>query len=122
MRRWSESLVELAARAEELDDSAADALEGDRSTLELRRREIELGMAATVEALDAAARDVSPCGRTLWDDASACVTRQLDSMRAERTATTAERNAAAAVAFARYCLDVAEYAVVDAELALGREA
>lgn len=131
MRRLSESLVELAARAEELEDAAADALEADRSTLEKRRRDIEKVIDAEIDALERTVHDVSATGRKWWEDTRAAVARQVDTMRSDyerrqsqrrseeatRAADMAERDAAAAVALASYYLNVAEYAVLDAELA-----
>jgi hypothetical protein len=127
MKSMSESLYELAARIKKLEDSAAAVREKNRAALQERRQEIESTVDSEVKEFEAATADV----RSWWADTKGSIERQVAAMRADlekrkaehrkeraqRLADMAEDDAAAAVALATYCLNAAEWAVVDAALA-----
>jgi hypothetical protein len=127
----SESLEDLAARVKTLEDTAATALGANRAVLEERRREVEAAFESAINELQAAVRDAGATALERWNDTTSSIARQIEAMqaaqvrrqaereaeRAESAADLAEQDAAAATALAAYCLNVAEYAVVDAALA-----
>ena len=131
MKLLSESLEDLAARVKTLEDTAATALGADRAVLEERRRQVEAAFESTIDELQAAVRDAGATALERWNDTTSSLARQIEAMqaaqvrrlaereaeRAEGAADLAEQDAAAATALAAYCLNVAEYAVVDAALA-----
>jgi hypothetical protein len=125
MKKLSQSLEHLAARVKTLEDSAAAAIEADRTKLEQRRHEIDDTIKSGLDEFDSAVQDAAQAGRTWWNDARSAMKRPLDEVRArvekrqseQRAADAAEEDAAAAVEVATYFLNVAEYAVVDAALA-----
>jgi hypothetical protein len=105
----SESLEDLAARVKALEDTAATALDANRAVLEERRREVEAAFESAINELQAAVRDAGATALERWNERA--------TERAEGDADFAEKDAAVATALAAYCLNVAEYAVVDAALA-----
>ncbi len=131
MKLLSESLEDLAAQVKMLEDTATAALGADRAALEDRQLEVEAAFEPAINELQAAVRDAGATALERWNDTTSSIARQIDAMRAaqvrrqaEREATRAEgaadlaeKDAAAATALAVYCLNVAEYAVVDAALA-----
>jgi len=86
-----------------------------------------------MSTLAAAATQAEESARTKWSQAKTLIEGQVNDMRAdfakwqaeikedraERAAENAEYDAVAAVNLAAYCLDAAEWAVVQAELARG---
>lgn len=131
MKQLSESLEELAARVEVLEDSATATFEANRAKLEKRRHEIDETFKRQTGEFDSSVREAADAGRSWWNDTKASMKRPLDEIRqrvenrhsehefrrAARVAAAAEEDAAAAVALAAYFLNVAEYAVIDAALA-----
>ena len=131
MKPLSDSLGELAARVKVLEDSATATFEADRVKLEQRRLEIDEAFKEDVSEFESAVRDANQAGRTWWDETKASMKRPLDEVRAridkrqsehelhraQRQADAAEEDAAAAIAVAKYYLNVAEYSAVDATLA-----
>ena len=131
MKLLSESLEDLAAQVKMLEDTATAGLEGDRALLEERRREVEAAFESAINELQAAVRVAGATALERWNDTTSSIARQIEAMqaahvrrqaereaeRAEGAADLAEKDAAAATALAAYCLNVAEYAVVDAALA-----
>jgi gas vesicle protein len=131
----SESLLKLATRVQELEDSAAAARDQNRAALEARHQQLESTIDQEVQEFDAAASEATERAGTWWADTKHSIERQVTAMRAdvkertselkaehkrdraERRAELAEEDAAAAIALAAYCLDAAEWAVVDAALA-----
>jgi hypothetical protein len=127
----SESLEDLAARVKALEDTAATELEANRAVLEERRREVEAAFESAINELQAAVRDAGATALERWNDTTSSIARQIEAMqsaqvgrqaereaeRADGAADLAAQDAAAATALAAYCLNVAEYAVVDAALA-----
>jgi hypothetical protein len=127
----SESLEDLAARVKTLEDTATGALGADRAVLEERRHEVEAAFESAINELQAAVRDAGATALERWNDTTSSIARQIEAMqaaqvrrRAEREARRAEsaadvagKDAVAATALAAYCLNVAEYAVIDAALA-----
>ncbi|HEX6583245.1 MAG TPA: hypothetical protein VF056_06540, partial [Thermoleophilaceae bacterium] len=103
----------------------------DRAVLEERRREVEAAFESAINELQAAVRDAGANALERWNDTTSSIARQIEAMqaaqvrrqaerearRAESAADVAEKDAVAATALAAYCLNVAEYAVVDAALA-----
>lgn len=131
MKSLSESLYELAARIKKLEGSAAAVLEKNRVALQTRRGELGETFDREAKEFEAAATETTAAARSWWTDTKGSVERQVATMRAdfekrkaelgkeraERLAERAEEDAAAAVALATYCLNAAEWAVVDAALA-----
>ena len=131
MKLLSESLEDLAARVKTLEDTAATAVGADRAAREERRREVEAGFESAIKELQAAVRDAGATALERWNDTTSSIARQIEAMqaaqvrrqaereaqRAESAAVLAEKDAAAATALAAYCLNAAEYAVIDAALA-----
>lgn len=131
MKTMSESLADLAARVEELQDSAGAAKQKNRAALEARQQQLQDTIDREVEEFEAAAHDAAETAGTWWSDTKNSIQRQVNAMRADleerkgehkhdravRRADRAEEDAAAAIALAVYCLDAAEWAVVDAVLA-----
>ena len=131
MKQLSESLEDLAARNRKLEHSASVASEADPEALEERRREAETAFLSAMDGIEASVRDADAAARERWNDTRSSITRQIEAMRAARRRRQAERyvdwakraadrselDAAAAVAVAAYCVNVAEYALVDAALA-----
>ena len=131
MKPLSESLEELATRVKQLEESATATFEADRSKLEQRRKEIDESIKGDVNEFDLAVREANEAGRTWWNETKASMKRPLDELRAridkrqsehelhraQRQADAAEEDAAAAIAAAKYFVNVAEYSVVDATLA-----
>jgi hypothetical protein len=131
MKALSQSLQDLAARVELLEDSATASFEADRAKLEQRRHEIDEAFKAELDEFDSAARDAAAAGRTWWNETKASMKRPIEDVRARvdkrqsehelhqalHVAETAEQDAAAAIEVAAYFLNVAEYSVIDAALA-----
>jgi hypothetical protein len=131
MKALSQSLQDLAARVEVLEDSATASFEADRAKLEQRRHEIDEAFKAELDEFESAIRDAAAAGRTWWNETKASMKRPIEEARARvdkrqsehelhqalRVAETAEQDAAAAIEVAAYFLNVAEYAVIDAALA-----
>jgi hypothetical protein len=131
MKPLSQSLQDLATRVEVLEDSATATFEANRAKLEQRRGEIDDALNTELGEFDAAVREAAEAGRTKWNDTKASMKHQLDEVRARvdkrqsqhelhhalRLAETAEQDAAAAIDVAAYCLNIAEYSVIDAALA-----
>ena len=131
MKRFSESVEELATRVAALEESATAAYVEDRAKLEQRRQEIEAAFDTGVDEFESDIRDAAAAGRTWWEETKASIVRPFAELRerhekrqsehevkrAIRAADDAEEDAVAAIDLAAYCLNVAEYAVVDAALA-----
>ena len=131
MKALSQSLQDLAARVEVLEDSATASFEADRAKLEQRRHEIDEAFKAELDEFESATRDAAAAGRTWWNETKASMKRPIEEVRARvdkrqsehelhhalRLAETAEQDAAAAIEVAAYFLNVAEYSVIDAALA-----
>jgi len=131
MKSLSQSLEELATRVEVLENSATATFAADRVKLEQRRCEIDEAFNTEISEFDSAVREAAEAGRTWWNETKAAMKRPLDEVRARvekgqsqhelhqavRLAEAAEDDAAAAIEVAVYCLNVAEYAVIDAALA-----
>ena len=131
MKPLSESLLSLAARVKTLEDSAAAAIETDRTALEKRRQEVDDAIDTQVGEFESAIDEAAADGRKRWHETKASMARHVDEIQARYdrrhaehelehalcTAGEAEEAAAAAVAVAGYVLTVAEYAVINAALA-----
>jgi hypothetical protein len=131
MRTLSQSLQDLAARVEVLEESATAGFEANRAKLEQRRHEIDESLKADLDEFESAAREAAAAGRTWWNETKVSMRRPVEEVRARvenrqsehelhdalRLAETAEQDAAAAIEVATYFLNVAEYAVIDAALA-----
>jgi hypothetical protein len=131
MKSISESLYELAARIKKLEDSAAAVREQNRVALQTRRGQLEERFDSEVKEFEAATTEAATATGNWWADTKASIEGQVAAMRAdvekrtverrkeraERLAEIAEEDAAAAIALATYCLNAAEWAVVDAALA-----
>ena len=101
--------------------------------MQARREELEAAIDESHIELAAAATQAKEATRSKWSEVKNSIEGQVDEMRAdfakwqaeikedraERAAEDAEYDAVAAVNLAAYCLDAAEWAVVQAELARG---
>ena len=133
MQKLSAALLDLAGRVKRVEDSAAAVEAQNRAKLQARREELEAAIDESHIELAAAATQAKEATRGKWSEVKNSIERRVDEMRAdfakwqaevkqdraERTAENAEYDAVAAVNLAAYCLDAAEWAVVQAELARG---
>jgi hypothetical protein len=135
MKPMSESLLELASRVQQLEDSAAATRDENRAALQERHQELDSAINAVVSDFEATATEAATTAGTWWVDTKKAIERQVTAMRAdvkereselkaehkrdraERRAERAEDDAVAAIYLADYCLNAAEWAVVDAALA-----
>ena len=133
MKPLSESLMDLAARVKRLEDSAAAVREKNRGALQARGDQLDAAIDRQQEDFEKKTAQAKESARDWWSGTRAAIERQNAAMRAdfkkrqaelerksvERAADEAEDDAVVAVTLATYCLDVAEWAVVQAELARG---
>ena len=131
MQKLSAALLDLASRVKRVEDSAAAVEAKNREKLQARREELAAAIDESHIELAAAATQAKESTRTKWAQAKAAIEGQVDDMRAdfakwkaeikedraEQEAEDAEYDAVVAVNLAAYCLDAAEWAVVQAELA-----
>ena len=131
MQKLSAALLDLASRVKRLEDSAAAVEEKNRAKLQARREELEAAIDDSHIELAAAATQAKESTRSKWSQVKTAIEGQVSDMRAdfakwqaeikedraERAAEDAEYDAVVAVNLAAYCLDAAEWAVVQAELA-----
>jgi hypothetical protein len=130
MKPLLEALMDLAARVNRLEDSAAIVREQKSAALQTRRQQLEAWIDREAEEVEQTAAGSRGAGRRRWLDTQSSVVRQFEVMRtdfdrwraelvegdAERSAWDAEHDALAAVTLASYCLDAAEWAMLSAEL------
>jgi len=133
MQKLSAALLDLASRVRRVEDSAAAVEAKNRAKLQARREELEAAIDESHVELAAAATQAKDTANGKWTKIKNSVEGRVDEMRsdfakwqaefkegrAERAAEDAEYDAVVAVNFAAYCLDAAEWAVVQAELARG---
>jgi hypothetical protein len=133
MQKLSVALLDLASRVKRVEDSAAAVEAKNRDKLEARREELEAAIDDSHIELAAAATQAKESARSKWSQAKTLIDGQVNDMRAdfaewqaeikedraEQAAEDAEYDAVVAVNLAAYCLDAAEWAVVQAELARG---
>jgi hypothetical protein len=133
MQKLSAALLDLASRVKRVEDSAEAVEEKNRVKLQARREELETAIDETHIELAAAATQAKESVSTKWSQAKTSIEGRVDEMRAgfakwqaelkedraEQAAEDAEYDAVVAVNLAAYCLDAAEWAVVQAELARG---
>ena len=131
MQKLSAALLELASRVTRVEDSAAAVEAKNRAKLQARREELEAAIDESHIELAAAATQAKEATRGKWAEVKTSIDRRVDQMRsefakrraettedrAERAAEDSEYDAVVAVNLAAYCLDAAEWAVVQAELA-----
>ena len=131
MKTLSEALADLSVRVAKMEESATAKFAEERGALEQRRHEVDDAVKTTLEHLDADVRGAADARRQRWNDLKTAIGRHLDETRArlehrkaerglhhaQRVADHAEHDAADAVALATYCVNAAEYAVIDAALA-----
>ena len=133
MQKLSAALLDLASRVKRVEDSASAVEAKDRVRLQARREELEAAIDESHVELAAAATQAKGAARGKWSKAKSTVEGRVNEMRAdfaewqaqmkedhaEWVADDAEDDAVVAVTLAAYCLDAAEWAVVQAELARG---
>ena len=133
MQKLSAALLDLASRVKRVEDSAAAVEAKNRDKLEARREELEAAIDDSHIELAAAATQAKESANGKWSQAKTLIEGQVNDMRAdfakwqaeikedraEQKAEDAEYDAVVAVNLAAYCLDAAEWAVVQAELARG---
>jgi hypothetical protein len=133
MQKLSAALRDLASRVKRVEDSAAAVEANNRAKLQARREELAAAIDESHIELAAAATQAKDATRGKWSKVKRSIEGQVDEMRAdfakwqadikedraERAAEDAEYDAVVAVNLATYCLDAAEWAVVQAELARG---
>ena len=123
----------LASRVKRVEDSATAVEERNRAKLRARRGELEAAIDEVDIDLAAAATQSKEVTRRKWSKVRHSIEGHVDEMRgdfarwhaevkvghAQMAAADAEHDAVVAVSLAAYCLDAAEWAVVQAELARG---
>jgi hypothetical protein len=133
MQKLSAALLDLASRVKRVEDSAASVEAKNRAKLQARRGELEAAIDESQIELAAAATQAKESANGKWSKVKNSIEGRVDDMRsdfakwqvevkedrAERAAEDAEYDAVVAVNLAAYCLDAAEWAVVQAELARG---
>jgi hypothetical protein len=133
MQKLSAALLDLASRVKRVEDSAAAVEEKNRAKLQARREELEAAIDDSHIELAAAATQAKESTRSKWSQVKTAIEGQVSDMRAdfakwqaeikedraEQDAENAEYDAVVVVNLAAYCLDAAEWAVVQAELARG---
>ena len=133
MQKLSAALLDLASRVKRVEDSAAAVEAKNRAKLQARREELEAAIDESHVELAAAATHAKEAANGKWSTVKTSIEGRVDDMRAdfakwqaeikedraERAAEDAEYDAVVAVNLAAYCLDAAEWAVVQAELARG---
>jgi hypothetical protein len=133
MQKLSAALLDLASRVKRVEDSAAAVDAKNRAKLQARREELEAAIDESHIELAAAATQAKESANGKWSKVKGSIEGRVDDMRsdfakwqveikedrAERAAEDAEYDAVVAVNLAAYCLDAAEWAVVQAELARG---
>ncbi len=133
MQKLSAALLDLASRVNRVEDSAAAVESNNRAKLQARRQDLEAAIDDSHGELAAAATQAKQSARTKWSQAKTMIQGQVNDMRADfakwqaeikedhaqQAAENAEYDAVVAVNLAAYCLDAAEWAVVQAELARG---
>jgi hypothetical protein len=133
MQKLSVALLDLASRVKRVEDSAAAVEAKNRAKLQAPREELEAAIDDSHIELAAAATQAKESARSKWSQAKTLIDGQVNDMRAdfaewqaeikedraEQAAEDAEYDAVVAVNLAAYCLDAAEWAVVQAELARG---
>lgn len=133
MQKLSAALLDLASRVKRVEDSAAAVEANNRAKLQARREELEAAIDESHIELAAAATHAKESANGKWSQAKTLIEGHVNDMRAdfakwqaeikedraERAAEDAEYDAVVAVNLAAYCLDAAEWAVVQAELARG---
>jgi chromosome segregation ATPase len=133
MQKLSAALLDLASRVKRVEDSAAAVEAKNRAKLQARREELEAAIDESHIELAAAATQAKEAANGKWSEVKNSIEGRVDGMRsefadwkaeikedrAERAVEDAEYDAVVAVDLAVYCLDAAEWAVVQAELARG---
>ena len=133
MQKLSKALLDLASRVKRVEDSAAAVEAKNREKLQARREELEAAIDESHVELSAAATQANESTRTKWTQAKTSIEGRVNDMRAdfakwqaeikedraEQEAEDAEYDAVVSMNLAAYCLDAAEWAVVQAELARG---
>jgi hypothetical protein len=133
MQKLSAALLDLASRVKRVEDSAAAVEAKNREKLQTRREELAAAIDESHIELAAAATQAKEAANGKWSKVKNSIEGRVDEMRsdfsnwqaeikvdrAERAAENAEYDAVVAVDLAAYCLDAAEWAVVQAELARG---
>jgi hypothetical protein len=133
MQKLSAALLDLASRVKRVEDSAAAVEAKNRAKLQARREELEAAIDESHIELAAAATQAKESANGKWSKVKNSIEGRVDDMRsdfakwqveikedrAEQAAENAEYDAVVAVNLAAYCLDAAEWAVVQAELARG---
>ena len=126
-------MLDLASRVKRVEDSAAAVEAKNRAESQARREELEAAIDESHIELAAAATQAKESANGKWSKVKNLIEGRVDDMRsdfakwqvevkedrAERAAEDAEYDAVVAVNLAAYCLDAAEWAVVQAELARG---
>ena len=133
MQKLSAALLDLASRVKRVEDSAAAVEAKNHLKLQARREELEAAIDESHVELAGAATQAKESTRSKWSQAKTSIEGHVSDMRAdfakwqaeitedraERAAEDSEYDAVVAVNLAAYCLDAAEWAVVQAELARG---
>jgi hypothetical protein len=133
MQKLSAALLDLASRVKRVEDSAAAVEAKNRAKLQARREELMAAIDESHIELAAAATQAKEATGGKWSAVKHSIEGQVDEMRAdfarwqaeikedraEQAAEDAEYDAVVAVNLAAYCLDAAEWAAVQAELARG---
>lgn len=83
MKPLSESLMDLAARVKQFEESSAAAREKSRTTLQARREELGVTLENEKTELEKTAADLREAAQSWWSDTREAIERQIDVMRAD---------------------------------------
>jgi hypothetical protein len=131
MQTLSESLAELSARAKAAEDAAAAARKEGREKLDARVADLRSSAERRQEQLEQAATEVKESAKSRWNELRSAVKahnervasdldalkQASDEKRAQRRAEWAEQDATAAIDYAVFAIEQAEYAVLGAIIA-----
>jgi chromosome segregation ATPase len=131
MQTLSESLAELSAKAKAAEDAAAAARKEGREKLEARVADLRSSAERRQEQLEQAATEVKESAKSRWNELRSAVkahnervASDLEALKqasdekwAQRRAEWAEQDATAAIGYAVFAIEQAEYAVLGAIIA-----
>ncbi|WP_157106726.1 hypothetical protein [Nocardia arthritidis] len=79
----SESLMDLAARVKQFEESTAAAREKNRAMLQARREELGATLEREGNEFEKTAGELREAAQSWWSDTHEAVERQIDVMRAD---------------------------------------
>ncbi|MET7773256.1 hypothetical protein [Nocardia sp. NPDC005366] len=83
MKPLSESLMDLAARVKQFEESSTAAREKNRATLQARREELGATLEHEGTEFEKTTAELREAAQSWWSDTREAVERQIDVMRAD---------------------------------------